>query len=158
MKTWNTWAGFWVGLLCATGALAASTKPIPIEDRDAFEKQMIECVLAGSLNGCIVPLFVGHATPLSVEPGKGAEQFNIILQKVAKDVGWRKVYNISKTMKAGILDERVYLIEAKNGGLGCFRIVFVKHLGKWYISAYQLSNEDEIILKALGLPLPGDLL
>ncbi|MDR0700850.1 MAG: hypothetical protein LBF61_00310 [Azoarcus sp.] len=158
MKAWNRWTVFWAGLLCATGALAASAKPIPIEDRDAFEKQFIECILAGSLDGCIVPLFLGHASPLLAGSEKGAEQLNAALQRVAKEVGWRKVHSFSKTMKAGIFDERVYLVEAKNGKLGCFHVVFMKQLGKWYVGAYEISSEREDIAKTLGLPLPGDLL
>jgi hypothetical protein len=105
-----------------------------------------------------VPLFVGHASPLFIEPEKGAQKFSALLQKLSREVGLYKVSSFRKTMKAGIYDDRVYLIEARSGSLACFRLVFRKVLGKWYVGTYRISGDEEASFKLLDLPLPKAIL
>jgi hypothetical protein len=149
MKTWVKCYAFLAGLACATVALA--TEPMPIADRDVFEKQYIECIKEGIKNDCIVPLFMNHVTLGSKGVEDTVHKFNSALQQLIKGTNVYGVYVISKTIKAEIYDDRTYLIQWGNGSVTCFRVLFRQILGEWYMANLQLRNDNENIIKILDL-------
>jgi hypothetical protein len=157
MKAWGSWIGLLVGLFCATNVLA-ELKRIPIQDRNVFESQFIECAMKRFQGRCLLPLFRDHGSPKfgNVEPV--AIQLNTVLQEAGERLGVYEVHTFRKIIKADTYDDRIYLIEMGDGTLICFRVVFRNVLGKWYVGTYRLSADEEAMLKLLDLPLPNGLL
>ncbi|MDR0700849.1 MAG: hypothetical protein LBF61_00305 [Azoarcus sp.] len=152
MKARNRWVGLLVGLLCAASTLAES-KSIPVEDRNAFEKQFIECAMEKFRNGCLLPLFLDHASPKMKNPDITVAQIDAVLQAMAGKSGVYGVHIISKTMKTDLYDDRAYIIEMGDGRLMCFRLIFENTLDKWYVFSYQFSDDKEALRKILGIPI-----
>jgi hypothetical protein len=151
MKTWVKCYVFLAGLACAASVLAAESTPIT--DVDAFEKQYLECIMGGVKNDCITALFKEHA-PLGAKPEnieKSMVNVRDSFQKFLKGTNVFKIHVVDKKLKAGIYDDRIYLIETANTNLLCFRVVFRKILDKWYIAGFQLSDEEKVIIKLMDL-------
>jgi hypothetical protein len=137
----------------ATSALALER--VSIVDKDAFEKQYIECISSGIRNNCIVPLFRDHDASAGYDAFKQAEEsankLNTLFHQLLKETYVYKVHIISKKTKAEVYDDREYLIQWGTGKVTCFRVLFREIKGKWYVANFQLINDSEYITKILDL-------
>ncbi|GHT97677.1 hypothetical protein AGMMS49545_24110 [Betaproteobacteria bacterium] len=99
--------GFVVGLLFTIAAMAS--EPVPIEDKDAFEKQYIDCIESGAKNDCLVSIFSNHFDPQFKNPGEIVDGFNKYYQEKMTLPPVYRVHVIEKTIKAEVFDNRSYL-------------------------------------------------
>ncbi|MDR3087393.1 MAG: hypothetical protein LBU45_05515 [Azoarcus sp.] len=147
MTTLVKWGlGFLAGLVCA-GAMASE----PIKDKDAFEKQYIECFMKNGANDCFFSIFRGHVDPNIGNADELSKKGNAFLKERLLTFGVYKVHILRKTVRADFFDERTYIIEYNNGTFGCFRVLFRKFLGGWYLFTYEWVGSDADIYKALQL-------
>jgi hypothetical protein len=147
MKTWfRHGLSVLAGLTFSVAALAA--EPTPIEDRDAFEKQYIDCVEGGLKDKCFSALFLSHLDPITEEGRKSLNQLDGIYQA---GVAY-KVHPLDKVMRAGVVDCRTYLIEQPNGDFVGASVTFRKSKGKWYVFAFLIDGSNEFVKKLLKLP------
>ena len=133
------------GLFFAT--MATANGQTPIKDKDAFEKKYIECIMAGLKNKCFSTLLGGRLVP----DGRGRELDKI--DEIANQF-WpvHQVYPLDKTIRAGVWDNRTYLIEHSNNRFSCAYINFVKAKGEWYVDTFGLNSSLESLRKLLKLP------
>jgi hypothetical protein len=137
-----------VGLVFSAVAMASE----PIVDKDAFEKRYIDCIMSGAKDNCLVSIFSNHRDPQFRDQDGVFERLNkYYLEKIASPSVY-KVHVIEKTMKAGIFDNRSYLIERDNGSLAGFYVSFRNIKGKWFMFAFKFNNSDEFVYKLLGMP------
>jgi hypothetical protein len=144
--------GLLAGLLLSVVALASES--VPIEDRDAFEKEYLACFMSGLKDDCFVSVFSGHLDPRIENPEENLRKSNrFYLDDVKISPGYAyKIHLLEKVEKAGIFDSRIYLIEQNSsGGLLAFHVVFTKRKGDWYIGAYGMRVKSEEIYRILGI-------
>jgi hypothetical protein len=137
-------------------ATAMASEPVPIEDRDAFEKQYIACIMSGAKNNCYASLVSKHLDPSLKKTDTlilSLEKVNWICQgKTEKLSSVYEVHAIDKIIRGGVVDSRTYLIECSNGDFIGAYMNFRKVNGKWYIFAYSINSSNEFIQKLLKLP------
>ncbi|MDR1349321.1 MAG: hypothetical protein LBJ59_00815 [Zoogloeaceae bacterium] len=152
MKTWFKYSlGLSASLIFLSGTTTAmASEPIPIGNRDAFEKQYINCIESGLKDKCFVSIFSGHLTPNIKNAEEGLNNLNeIYLKNQMAGSPVYKVHAIDKTMRAGVFDSRTYLIERFDGSfIGCY-IIFRNIQEKWYVYAFRMQESDEFIRKLL---------
>jgi hypothetical protein len=136
--------------LCAT----VQAESVPIEDRDAFEKRYIECVMSGLKDNCLFNLLSNHLTPATQEDDKQILDILRSFGDFYKDKPpVYKVHIVDKIMRAGIVESRTYMIERSDGVFVGSYINFVKIKDGWYINAFGISGADEVLEKILQLPV-----
>jgi hypothetical protein len=143
--------GLLAGLLFC-GALAG--EPVPIEDRDAFEKEYLACIKSGLEEDCFLVLFSSHLCEDIKNPEEASRKHDAYYRNILK-ISPGSIYAIhplDKTIKAGIVDSRTYLVEHRTNGFFLFFVNFVKQKGKWYILGYDTYPESEKINKFINLP------
>jgi hypothetical protein len=147
---------FLAGLILSGVAMAG--EPVPIEDRDAFEKEYLECFKSGLKDNCFISVFSGHLDQNVKEPEKSLNKANTYYLDVIRispgsaPGSVYKIHPLNKEMRAGIFDSRSYLIERFNGGLLGFYVVFRKLKGNWYVFAYAMDESEDFVLKLINLP------
>ncbi|MDR1661532.1 MAG: hypothetical protein LBR95_03775, partial [Azoarcus sp.] len=131
----------------------AATAGEPIKDKDAFEKQSIECIMSGVKDGCWSKLFIKHTPP---DDDKNQDLVNA-LRKIEVFVGDRgsvyKVHPVERTTVADISDGRVYVIEYSSGRFCGVFIHFKKIKESWYISTFSVNDEDVFFKKIFKFPI-----
>jgi hypothetical protein len=149
-----------LGLFLASIATANGQVPVgvPIEDKDAFEKQYIECIMSGFKNKCLATLVGRHLPPMNNHsPNDLADDLEKALQR-AKDspsglLSIYKVHPLDKINKGGVWDIRTYAVEYSNEKYQGAYINFRKIKEKWYVSRVSLgSATTEHLRKLLELP------
>jgi hypothetical protein len=138
--------------LCAT----VQAESVPIEDRDAFEKRYIECVMSGLKNNCISGLFSKHIAP-TVTP-EDANQLLVALRTI--DDNYRKeglpvykVHPVDRVLRADITESRTYIIERSNGLFIGAYVNFVKIKGAWYMGSFGMDGSNKLTEDILKLPV-----
>jgi hypothetical protein len=124
----------------------------PIKDRDAFEKQYIECMKKGFGNDCFFSLFVNRMVPPDTpDVPERIKKINDHLKGRLANSRVYDVYVVDKMMTAGIAESRNYLIELEGDGglIGC-RVFFRRILGKWYVYSFVWLEDEESIQKMLN--------
>jgi hypothetical protein len=144
---------FLAGLILSGVAMAG--EPVPIEDRDAFEKQYIECFMSGLKDNCFISVFSGHLDRTIKNPTETLNKLNsyyLSIQKRHSSI--YKIHALDKTIRAGVFDNRTYIVEHSNETLIGFNVIFVNRKGNWY--AYSISmkdnDNDEFLYEILNLP------
>jgi hypothetical protein len=142
------------GLLLSGVAIAGES--VPIEDRDAFEQQYIECIMSGAKDDCLISIFSGRLAPQFADQDKIVNGLNkYYLEKIASPSAY-KVHVIDKIMKAGIFDNRSYLIERDDGSLIGFYVSFRKTKEKWFVFSFRFNSSEDYVLKLLSMPPAGN--
>jgi hypothetical protein len=126
----------------------------PIEDRDAFEKHYIKCVISGLKDNCLFNLLSKHLTPATKEDDKQILDILRSFGDFYKDKPPAyKVHVVDKIMRAGIVESRTYMIERTDGVFVGSYINFIKIKDGWYINSFGISGADEVIERILQLPV-----
>lgn len=133
---------------------ALAGEPVPIEDRDAFEKQYIECLMSGLKDDCLVSVFSGRIDKSVKNSEEAIRQSNTYYRDILQisPGAVYKIHPLDKIVRAGMFDSRTYLIEYDSDGLLLFCIIFIKRKENWYVGAYNMFSEDKEIFDALNLP------
>ena len=144
-------AGFKYGLGVVVGlffsVVAMASEPVPIEDKDAFEKQYIDCLKSGFKDKCFSALFSSHLT-------LGADRVSLD-QADSFYKNESLVYEIhvlDKVIRAGVFDSSTYLIERTDAVFAGADVTFMKLKGAWYVYSYSVNTSSEFVLKILNLP------
>jgi hypothetical protein len=149
-------AGFKHGLILLAGLIfsvaAMANEPVPIEDRDAFEKQLITCITSELKNDCITSLFSAHFSPGVKDQDSVINHANSTFKKVLEKSSVYEVHVINKVIKVGLFDSRTYIIEYSNGIFVGLHVIFTGIKGKWYASYLDVGYSEEFIHRLLGLP------
>jgi hypothetical protein len=134
-------------------AMAMASEPMPIKDKDAFEKQYIECFMSGLKDNCFISTFSGHLSPL-VKDGEDTlikVHNDTYLKNGISDFPILGVHPLDKTVRAEIFDGRTYLIENSKGNIWGLSVVFGRINGKWYLHSLYLSSSEAFIAKLLNM-------
>jgi hypothetical protein len=152
MKTESTWKWMLAGVFFLTGMSVAHAQ-VAIDDKDAFEKRYIECVMSGLKNKCFSTLAKEHFLPDADKIPKAVEELRTIddLANSIKEV--YKVHHIDKVIRAGTWDARTYAIEHSDGKYSGAYLLFVSVKGKWYVSKCAFNSSGEFLGKLLKLPI-----
>ncbi|MDR3055027.1 MAG: hypothetical protein LBU53_06440 [Zoogloeaceae bacterium] len=143
--------GVVAGLLFSVAALAGES--VPIEDKDAFEKQYLDCIVSGARDNCLVSIFSNHLDPQFTNQDVIVDRFSRYYQEKMATPSVYKVHLIEKTIKAEVFDNRSYLIERDNGSLVGFYVSFRSIKDKWFVFTFKVSNTEEYVFKLLGMPI-----
>jgi hypothetical protein len=150
MKTLGKWClGFVMGIAYATVAAAGE----PIKDKDAFEKQYVECIISGFKDRCWSKLLLKHA-----RPHEGNDQdIGNVLRKIEAIFGDQgsiyKVHSIEKAIVADMSDSRTYMVEFSNGKFCGVFLRFIKIKEEWYITDVSVNNDESFLKKILKSPM-----
>jgi hypothetical protein len=148
--------GFKHGLILLAGLVssvaAIANEPIPIEDRNVFEKQLITCIMSELENDCITSLFSAHLDPDDQDRDDFIINVNSLFKEALGNSSVYKVHIINKVMKTDFLDSRTYIIEYSSGKFLGLHIGFTGMEGKWYVSYFDAGDSEEFIRQILGLP------
>lgn len=136
---------FAVGLFFAT--MATASGQAPIRDKDAFEKKYIECIMAGLKNKCFSTLLGGHFVP-----DHEIKELHKIDELANMFWSVHQVHPLDKTIKAGVWDNRTYLIEHSNNNYSAASINYVKAKGEWYLHSFSFTSSQEHLKKLLNVP------
>ncbi|MDR2031121.1 MAG: hypothetical protein LBP86_02425 [Azoarcus sp.] len=141
------------GLLLSVAAAAAEEAvPVPVGDRDAFEKRYIACILSGLQDNCFITVFSGR---FFSPPGEGATLIYDAIKAKMQDVSVRKVHTLEKAVKADLVDIRTYLLELSgDAGFIGFYVVFRRKGDRWYVYEFALDRSEDFIRGLLNLPVP----
>jgi hypothetical protein len=139
--------GLLAGLVFSVAAMAS--EPTPIADRDAFEKEYIDCIMSGLKGNCIVSIFSAHRDPRIDDADETLDNLSKYYSTRMKPV--YKVHSLDKITRAGIIDSRTYLIEFSDGTLSGAYVVFRKNNGAWYVFRFFIGGA-ELAYKLLDLP------
>jgi hypothetical protein len=146
MKAWLKHGfGLLAGLVFSCAAPA--DEPAPIEDRDAFEKQYVECFKSEWKDKCLSTLFLIHLD-------SGFEDANKILNQLENmqdTLGCLPydVHIVDKVIRGEVFDSRTYLIECSNRNFVGSQVIFRRTKGQWHVFAIHFGNEDEFLQKIL---------
>jgi hypothetical protein len=138
------------GLVLPVSAMA--NEPIPIEDRDVFEKQFITCITSELENDCIASLFSAHLGPTAKDRDNLISYANSAFKKRFGKIPAHKIHVVNKMTKADLIDERAYIIERSNSDFYGLHINFKCLKGKWYLSRFSFGSSAEFIYRILDLP------
>jgi hypothetical protein len=148
--------GFKHGLILLVGlvfSIAAMAKePVPIEDRDVFEKQLITCIMSELENDCIISLFSAHLDPDIEDRDDFIINTNSFFKKELENSSVYEIHVIDKVIKADLFDSRTYIIEYSSRKFLGLHISFTGIEGKWYVSYLDAGDSEEFIRRILGLP------
>ncbi|MDR2261328.1 MAG: glycoside hydrolase family 97 C-terminal domain-containing protein [Azoarcus sp.] len=141
------------GLLFPAAALTEeAAPPVPVGDRDAFEKRYIACVLSGLQDNCFITVFSGR---FFSPPGEGATLIYDAIKAKMQGANVRKVHTLEKTVKAELVDIRTYLLELSgDAGFIGFYVVFRRKGDEWYVYEFALDRSEDFIRGLLNLPVP----
>jgi hypothetical protein len=152
MKTWIKYTlSIIIGL--AFSAIAIAGESVPIEDRNAFEKQYIDCIMSGAKDNCMVAIFSMLPVPRHKNNGEVAEMLNEYYMKKMATHPVYKVHLIEQMIKAGVFDSRSYLVERDNGSLMELHVIFRNIKGKWFVFKFVLDFSLKHTFKLLGMPI-----
>jgi hypothetical protein len=148
--------GLLAGLFLSAAALASES--VPIEDRDAFEKEYLACIMSGAKDGCVAAVFSGHLDQSFEKPEEFLKKIDTSLSNfVFGGSTIYKIHPLDRTMRAGIFDSRSYLVERSGGALAGFSVVFRKIEGEWYVFGISVDKSHAFVLRLLNLPtLPAE--
>ncbi|GHT97636.1 hypothetical protein AGMMS49545_24070 [Betaproteobacteria bacterium] len=104
--------GVVIGLLFSVAAMAS--EPVPIEDRDAFEKQLITCISSDLKSNCIASLFSAHFDPAFKDRDNTVSYVNNSVKNDMENCSVYKVHVVNRVLKADLFDNRSYVIECSN--------------------------------------------
>ena len=147
--------GVVVGLFFSVVAMAS--EPVPIEDRDAFEKQYIACLIAEAKENCFVLLFSDHLDTKIKNASEVIRDTNKYWMEVLETCHPYTVHVLDKTVRANAFEGRAYLIECSDGSIRGTYVNFRKIREGWYVFGFRLTNSDESMRRLLNIPtLPID--
>jgi hypothetical protein len=141
-----------LGLLAGIflSATAMASEPVPIEDRDAFEKQYLECFMSGLKDKCFLTLFSNHFD-------FGFEDRKEILNRLESAFTQHmleclpyNIYTVDKVTRGGVFDGRTYLIECSNRNFVGVQIIFRMTKDQWHVSNMNIGDTNEFLQKILN--------
>ncbi|MDR2165466.1 MAG: hypothetical protein LBO79_07590 [Zoogloeaceae bacterium] len=148
--------GFRHGLILLAGLIfsvaAMANEPVPIEDRDAFEKEYLACLKTGLRNKCFSTLFSSHLDYNFKDLEVLGRIDDLSANQLADCPPVYDVHVVDKILRGGVLDSRTYLIECSDRSFVGVYVNFRKTRNEWYVSAFSVWGSDEFIKKILKLP------
>jgi hypothetical protein len=136
-------------------AMTMASEPVPIKDKDAFEKQYIECFMSGLKGNCFISVFSGHLDQTVENPNETLSRTNSFYLDIQKrHSSIYKIHILDKIVRADVFDSRTYIVEHSDETLIGLYVVFVKRKENWYVySIYMKDNDDgELLHRILNLP------
>jgi hypothetical protein len=154
-------AGFKHGLVLLAGLVlpvvaAMANEPIPIEDKDVFEKQLITCITSELENDCIASLLSIYLIPASKNSDLATSYINFFFKENFKKIPVRKIHVVNRVTKADLIDDRRYIIERSDRDFHGLYMNFRRLKGKWYLSHLRTGSWAEFIYRILDLPSTSD--
>jgi hypothetical protein len=152
-----------LGLLAGIflSATAMASEPVPIEDRDAFDKRYVECIRFGLKNDCLISTLSGHFA-LSVNEIE-LREINERLKEGLKTAKILNIFPLEKVVRANYFDSRTYLVEyedeksyADNSPsrprIAAAYIVFGRLNKNWYVYSFDIDNSENFVRRLINLP------
>jgi hypothetical protein len=147
--------GLLIGIFLSSTTMAS--EPVPIEDRDAFEKQYVDCIISKANDNCLVSLFLDHLDPKIKEADKVMEDTNKYWIEALAICQPYAVHVLDKVIRANAFEGRSYLIECHDGNIRETYVNFRKIREGWYVFGFRLTNSEEMMRRLLNIPtLPID--
>jgi hypothetical protein len=149
-------AGFKHDLILLAGLVlpvaAMANEPIPIEDKNVFEKQLITCITSELENDCIASLLSTHLDPAVKDRNNAASHMDSLFKKEFKKNPVHKIHIVNRVTKANLIDERAYIIERSDGDIYGLHINFRRLQGKWHLFRWAFYSSAEFIYRILDFP------
>ncbi|MDR2260780.1 MAG: hypothetical protein LBE06_07625 [Azoarcus sp.] len=146
-------AVFGAGLFLAS--MTVANAQVPIDDRDAFEKKYIECIMSGLKNKCFSTLVGTHMTPAAAK-SEQSSGFRDGLQIIENPPNFYdsiyKIHPLDRIVKAGTWDSKTYLVEHSNGRISVAYINLLNIKEKWYVASFGFETSREAVGRFLKLP------
>ena len=140
-----------VWAFCAFASMGVSANE-RISDTNGLEKQYVRCMEGGFESGCFAKIFSGHFDKWYKEPEKAPISTEAFYRKWLNGQSVYKVHVIDKVVKAGVFDNRSYLIERADGELSGIFIGLRKIQGDWYVYDIQGGSSDAYVRELLDMP------
>jgi hypothetical protein len=136
-----------------------ASEPVPIEDRDAFEKEYLECFMSGLKDNCFISIFSEHLDYGFANPDELLRELNssyLDMQKIHSPI--YKIHVLDKIIRADVFDSRTYIVEYFGGTMKGLHVVFRKVKENWYVFAISMKGDRDgaafyRILNIPGLPI-----
>lgn len=143
--------------LLSAAVISGASANEKIPDTEEFEKQYIQCIESGFKSDCFSKTFSGHFDSYYKNPEKAPSSTVEYFQKWLNGKSVYKVHVASKVLKAGIFDNRSYLIERSDGAISGIFIGLRKVTGDWYVYDIQGGVTDSYVRGILNMPKTSSL-
>ncbi len=125
-----------------------------ITDKERFERDYLDCMAGGFKNKCFSGVVRGHFDPWTNSDNEakllaGTEAF---LDRWVGGSAIYKVHSVGAAIKAGVFDNRVYLVERSDGELAAFIIGYRKVKGDWFLYEVEGGTSDKFVRGLLDMP------
>jgi hypothetical protein len=139
--------GLLAGLFLSAAALAS--EPVPIEDRDAFEKEYLACFMPKAKGNCFSSVFSGRFY-------RRLESENLLMDKLDSMFSERiktvvRIYNVKQSIRYDLVESRSYLIQYSDKSLRGLVIDFIKQEDGWYVFGLVFDDSTDFVRKILDL-------
>jgi hypothetical protein len=121
-------------------------------DKDKLEAEYIECIELNFKGGCFSKVFSEYFDRGASESEKVLADTEGFYIRWMSEHSVYKVHAAGKVLRAGVFDNRSYLIERSDGQLSGILIGFRKIKGNWYVYDIQGGNTDSFIRGLLDMP------
>ena len=139
---------FALGVLISGSAAAKEV----VLNKDKLETEYIECMELSFKGGCFSKVFSEHFDRSASESEKIlADTEGFYIRWIAEHSVY-KIHTAGKALRAGVFDNRSYLIERSDGHLSGILICFRKIKGNWHVYDIQGGNTDSFIRGLLDMP------
>ncbi|MDQ0126542.1 hypothetical protein J2W17_005528 [Pseudomonas lini] len=124
---------------------------------DSLESSYVRCIESRFENSCWDKAFIGHFDKWQ------KNETTIITKSQEAYLAWldgRSVYKVHlgpSVKRAGVFENRNYLIERDDGEVIGLHVGYRKILGSWYVYALQGGPDDKFIRSILDMPAPGTI-
>lgn len=142
-------------VLMALGNISTAYANSMVANIDSLEISYIKCIEMRFENDCWDKAFIGHFDKWQ------KNETTIITKSQEAYLAWldgRSVYKVHigpSDKRAGVFENRNYLIERDDGEVIGLHVGYRKVLGSWYIYALQGGPDDKFIRSILDMPAPN---
>ncbi|WP_434603091.1 hypothetical protein J3P85_07120 [Pseudomonas sp. Z1-12] len=138
----------------ALGTTSTAYANSRIANIDSLESSYVKCIETRFENNCWDKAFIGHFDKWQ------KNETTIITKSQEAYLAWLdghsvyKVHIIPSVKRAGVFENRNYLVERDDGEVIGLHVGYRKVLGSWYIYALQGGSDDTFIRSILDMPAP----
>lgn len=143
------------GLMICMAMSVCSSAGAESLDKDVLESQYVKCMEGNFASGCLKKIFNGGFVSWFGSPGKVLDGADDFYRQWLRDGSVYKVHSVNRENKAGLFDNRAYLVERSDGVLAGFYIGFRNVKGEWLIYDLQGGDGDEFVRRLIDMPGVG---
>lgn len=117
----------------------------PIDNLNEFQGKIEKCLKGGEPESCLNKLLSAHIPPGNENMEKSLSQVSSVFVKWLNGDKVYAVHPIKATKVGGLLERRIYAIEAQHGGFMVLDSSYLRIKGDLYLYSFNLSSTSEKI-------------